>query len=176
MRLSQQGQLWWRTYDLCSVDGTHISELTDEIDGIIRGSTNIAVNVGAKYGIYKIMYYAAPDSVVHDKLESGSRYTEAGFATAYYYAGVVGVLVFAVIMGIIISLITNALLKSLCNGKLINVVLWARLLSVSMTVLSMHTFVVLFDAESIVSYAYLILATRRFKFPTFKKLISQMIN
>ena len=166
-RLSQQGQLWWKTYDQCQRDGTHLAELGEEFEAIIHGSAAIAENVRSRFGIYKIMYYTAPSEVIDAKLSGGARYTEAGFATAYYYAGMVGCCFFAIVMGVISSLITNGLLKSLSEGNIVAIVLLGRLLSIAAAALSMHEFLGFFDAESIVSYLYLIIMQRPIYFNTF---------
>ena len=72
-RIAQQGQLWWKTYS--KSDHYHIGEFGDEIQSLRKGSAEISDNAGAKYGIYKIMYYTTPKTQVDAKLQGGSRYT-----------------------------------------------------------------------------------------------------
>lgn len=156
-RLAQQGQLWWRTYDLCGADGLHFYELRNEITAPYRGSANVAENVGANNGIYQIMYYTAPKYVIDDKISRGARYTEAGFAAAYYYLGILGVALFASIMGILEAFLTNKLLKAISEGRIISIILYGRLFNIARTAFSMFEFRSFLDFESIASYVYLVL-------------------
>ncbi len=155
-RIAQQGQLWWRTYDLC--DGKmHPEKLSNEIDAIVNPKSEIAENVGSQNGVYGIMYFTTPKKRVDGKLLSGSRFTEAGYASAYYYLGPPGVILFALIMGFAYAAVQNAILRSLWSKYLLESSIWLRLSFQLQTIVSMFTFYMLFTPFSIACYAFLIL-------------------
>lgn len=159
-RTSGQGQLWWAVYK--KTDGLmHAEEIGDEIKGLFSGKNSIASNVGSNYGIYKMMYYCAPASVVNGKLAGGSRYTEAGFAAAYYYMGFTGCVLFATIMALLVSSILTELIKMIRAGRYFRALLLLRLFLISRTSLSMFLFNSFFDWISISSYVILIISHRR---------------
>lgn len=153
-RLSQQGQLWWKTYD--TSNAYHINEFGDEILSIKKGSPEISDNVGAKYGIYKIMYYTTPKTMVDSKLQSGSRYTEAGFAAAYYYLGIPGCMLFAIIGGILTSTFVNYFLFYLRYNQYIRAFIHLRLYTNMAVFMSMFVFFTYFNKTSILSYLILL--------------------
>lgn len=162
-RLAQQGQLWWKTYEKCQAEDYHISEINNELNAILYGSSNISDNIGSEFGIYRIMYYTTSKSIVDAKLARGSRYTEAGYACAYYYFGILGVFAFSVFIGVLMSLIVNNLIKAISEAKLINIILLVRLFSLERNALSMFEFISFFDFESIISYMYLLVFGGRFR-------------
>mgnify|MGYP001078722883 CR=1 FL=1 len=159
-RGAQQGQLWWKTYDL-SVGTTHQAEFEDEFQAIIDNKSIISDNIGSKNGIYRIMYLCAPEHVVDSKLMTGSRYTEAGHATVYYYFGSIGVVFFSVIMGFVFALVINSFLKALNNKDYIKSMIILRFLTFARIGLSMFVFLDFFDFISTVSYLYLLLMWNR---------------
>ncbi len=153
-RAAQQGQLWWKTYDLCT--NLHYSDsVEDELPIWFSGKDNSELN--HDYGIYKIMWLTTPSDLCSAKIESGSRYTEAGHAAAYLYGGMFGVLIFSLIMGFAIATAVSALILSLANGWLIETLILFRLFQLLRTTLSMFTFNDLFAPVSLCSYAVLIL-------------------
>lgn len=155
-RVAQQGQLWWRTYSLSNGE-THLFELKDELDATANPIPNVSDNVGSKYGIYKIMYYCAPESYVDNKLMSGSRYSEAGYAAAYYYAGFWGPIIYATLMALLISAFTNLFIKTVTARSVIFSLLSIRLLKILSTVSSMFIFSELIEPVSLLSYFLLCL-------------------
>lgn len=155
-RTAQQGQLWWRTYDLYS-GGLHVSEFENEVAAIVDQKEGAANNIGSSNGVYGVMYATAPASLIDAKLASGSQYTEAGYAAAFYYFGPIGSCVFSVIMGFFVSLLTNGVLRAIRNGRLIDAAVLARLLVIIQTALSMFVFIGFFDTPSVASYIYLII-------------------
>ena len=159
-RLAQQGQLWWKTYD--KSDTYHFSEFGDEIASIKKGTVDIKDNVGAKYGIYKIMYYTAPKTQVDAKLNSGSRYTEAGFASAYYYLGLPGCVIFAVLGGVLASTFVNYFLYFLRYNQFIRAFIHLRLFTNLAVFMSMFIFFPYFNKTSILSYIILLFGSNIF--------------
>ena len=153
-RLAQQGQLWWKTFDQC--DQVHAEEFNNEIDIILHGDPTEASNhVGSKQGLYMIMYYTAPRNIVNSKLASGSSYTEAGYASAYYYFGEFGVMVFSSVLAVVIWIAVTCFLKALNAARLIDAVVILRIVFVAGTFLSMF-WLGLFKPVSIACYAYLL--------------------
>lgn len=154
-RTSQQGQLWWKTYEI--TDGVvHADEFDKEIKVMFDKPIIGEGMLGADTGIYKIMYLCAPKSIIDAKLETGSRYTEAGMAAAYYYFGMYGVLIFAILMGIMFSITVNAIIRSIYVGNIIVAFLLLRLMNIELTSISMFTFVDLFKPISLLSYFYIL--------------------
>ena len=159
-RGAQQGQLWWKTYDLCE-DMIHLKEFGDEFQAIIDNKVVISENVGSKNGIYRIMYLCAPEYVVNNKLMTGSRYTEAGHASAYYYFGTIGAVFFSIIMGFLFALIINSFLKALNYKEYIKSMIILRFFTFTRIAVSMFVFLDFFDFISIASYLYLLLMWNR---------------
>ena len=158
-RLSQQGQLWWRTYDI--TNKWHIDEFGDEISAAINATPEIADNVGAKNGIYKVMYNTAPREVVNNKLNSGSAYTEAGFAAAYYYMGMPGCFLFALICAILSSFFVNSFLYHLRYNQFIRAFIHYRFYSNIHIFVSAFTMFPFFSKTSILSYIILIVCYKK---------------
>jgi len=149
-RGSQQGQLWWATYAV--VDGTsHPQEFQAELDAL-DADASISENVGANYGIYKIMYLTAPKTTIDNKLSSGSRYTEGGYPAAYYYFGAWGVIGFSVVMALLMGTIDGFLIKCVRRGWWIEAVLLVRIHGFAYGALSMFTFQNFFTRTSILTY------------------------
>ncbi|MCY3079923.1 oligosaccharide repeat unit polymerase [Aerococcus sp. JJEM-2022b] len=165
-RASQQGQLWWKTYDI--VDSTHPEEFINEVKALNNGKESISDNIGSDYGIYKIMYLCAPKKLVDAKLTSGSRYSEAGFATMYYYFGKFGVLVFSCLIGCLIAITINAFLKYLALGDYIKALIFLRFFLLERTAITMFTFNDFFGIVSILSYMYLLIMINK-KIKIYKK-------
>lgn len=156
-RLAEQGQLWWGTYAETGGE-THVSELADEVDGLLNGSDDISSNVGAQYGIYKIMYLVAPASQVNAHLTAGARYTEGGYASAYYYFGALGPVMFAVIMAVFAMLVVNLLLWSVVNIRVVSAAVLVRLLALTRVAQGMATFSGLIEPLSLLSYCVVAVA------------------
>lgn len=154
-RTAQQGQEWWRTYDICK--GTmHIGDFTNEIDALFHGNDSIADNIGSQHGIYRIMYLTAPTARVDFKLSTGSRYTEAGFAAAYYYFGPIGCIVFAIIMGVVLASTLNSFIKAFNNRDVIKMLVLLRFFQLERTAISMFIFTDFIDPISVLSYIILL--------------------
>lgn len=159
-RFAAQGQLWWKTYKLTNGEA-HYSQLINEFSGVFEGSSSIVENVGANYGIYHIMYLCAPKNIVDAKLLTGSRYTEAGYATSFYCLGFIGPILFSIIAAISISYIENNFIKSIYTNQIFKAAIILRFFFLATTTLSMGVYSSYFDKVSLVSYAYLFLTYRR---------------
>ena len=159
-RSSQQGQLWWKTFDI--IDGNiYFDEIDGEIMAMIYAESDISKNIGSRHGIYKIMYLTAPVNIIDTKLSTGSRYTEAGYASLYYYFGCVGVVFASVMISMIISFTINKFLKSVIEGDYIASFILLRIIFLERTFLSMFLLNDLFKPISLLSYAYLILMNNK---------------
>lgn len=175
-RTAQQGQLWWKTYDLHS--GTvHPNEFVNEIDAFLEGDKSNRDSVGANNGIYKVMYLCAPEAVVSSRLTAGIRYTQADYAVMYYYFGILGVIIYSIIMGLIVSSIVNSFIHTLQNKEYIKAVIYLRFFIMIRTSFSMFTFGGFLSFLSILSYVYLIFTHgRRLQFRFHKNMKSQVGN
>ena len=168
-RTAQQGQLWWKTYDLYR-GKTHASEFSNEMDAFFAGDKSNQESVGAKNGIYKVMYLCAPASLVSARLAGGSRYTQADYAVMYYYFGAFGVIIYSILMGIIVSSIVNSFILALREKEYIKAMIYIRFFMMIRTAFSMFTFGGFISTISILSYLYIGLTHgRRFRFGFHRK-------
>ena len=102
------------------------------------------------------MYLCDPEEVVTNKLVSGSRYSEAGYAVMYYYFGVLGVIFYSILIGLVFSGIMKALINALQTEDYIKAMIYMRFFMLIRAAFSMFTFGEFLDIISILSYAYLI--------------------
>ena len=154
-RASQQGQLWWKIFSITQGE-THVLEFGDEILGIIKGTPERGNLIGANNGIYKIMYMSAPESIIDAKLETGSRYTEAGIAALYYYFGSLGTMIAIFFIGIIFAFTINSLLTAISYNDLIAASILLRIFLIERTFLSMFIMYDFFKPLSLLGYIYLV--------------------
>ncbi len=155
-RTAQQGQLWWKTYE--QLDGDYYPvEFTAELESLNK-DTEVSSNIDSENGIYKIMYYTTPREKVDSKLSSGSRYTEAGYASAYYYFGPLGVVTFSVSMALFAGYLQNSTIRALIEVKLVESVLLYRFSLLTQTALSMFIFGPFFKPLAIIGIVILILS------------------
>ena len=153
LRLAQQGQLWWKTFSVSKA--SHLSELSDEWYGTLYGSPNVAENIGAKYGIYKIMYLCGKQSYIDFKIGAGSRFSEAGYATAFYYLRTLGCVLYSITNALIIAKTLDAFIGAVGKRYWIEIALLARLYTLERAAFSMATFGSFIDGVSILSYLLL---------------------
>lgn len=154
-RIASQGQLWWRIFGL--YNGTpHVSEFWNEIVAAFTAKSDVIDNIGANYGIYKMMYLCLPSSVVDAYLKAGYRYTEAGFASMLYYFGFVGPIIYALLMGGTFGLFINKLCKAINNHDFIRIYIYVRFILLATTSFSMFIFKPFFTIAQLVLYLYLI--------------------
>ncbi len=175
-RVSQQGQLWWRIYDLYG-GNIHPDEFVNEINAFFEGDKPNQECIGAKNGIYKVMYLCAPETVVTNKLSTGSRYIQADYAVVYYYFGVLGVIIYSVLMAIIVSRIVNLFILALKKKEFIKTLIYLRFFNMIRSSFCMLTFGEFLDIISILSYVYLIFTYgRRLKLGSHRNMKSQVEN
>jgi hypothetical protein len=154
-RVSQQGQLWWNVFREQGDESPHVDELSHEVEVWFSNKSDKELNYD--YGVYKMMKISAPTKVVASKIESGSRYTEAGFASAYYYGGYFGIAAFSVVMALVSSLCVRLLLKVVTEYRVVEAIILCRFYGILRTSLSMFTFNDLFSVESLFSLMVLII-------------------
>lgn len=145
-RLAQQGELWWRTYEVTRGE-FHPEDFTNEIDALFMNRSSPSEYVGSKDGLWGIMYLTAPAEVVTSKILSGSFYTECGHAVMYRCFGEIGVLLFDIVLALIISVIGNCLLWATRYGRVIDTLLLTKLFVASWVVLSQFALTGLFTGE-----------------------------
>ena len=154
-RLAEQGQLFWKTYEVTSGQ-LHISEIGNEIVGQIGGARSAEDLVGARFGVYNIMYLCAPKERVDAFILYGSRYTEAGYASILYYFGFLGCILFAVVFAHIIVSITNMIISSTRINNLPGMILMLRMYFIICTALSMFLFGNFFTGTSLLTYFWIL--------------------
>lgn len=154
-RAAQQGQLWWKTYG--ELNGkSHPEEFYKETEAISSAPVDIKSNVGADYGIYKIMYYASSDSPVIDgKLASGSRYSEAAYPLMLYYFGPLGTCLLSILGAAITCLLLNGFLFALRLGFMIDAIILLRIFALIRLVLGAFSLANLFTVFTLLTLAYL---------------------
>ena len=139
-RIAGQGAMWWRTYSV-SKGIPHINQIINEINGFMFGKLNTSENVGASYGIYNIMYLCTPKPKAdHDISILNTRYTEAGYASAYYILGVPGAVLFGIFCAAFFAVTINHFLHYLKSNKLMEAILILRIYFLGTTMYSMFTF------------------------------------
>lgn len=155
-RGAQEGQLWWGLYGNYQ-PGEGLRDFGNEINAILEGEKSIRESVGANYGIYKVMYLTAPESIVDGKLASGSAYSDASHAIVYYYFGSFGTIIFSCFAGFLIWLITNCFVKSANLGRVVELIIFYRFYFCLLRFVGSFSLVQFFDPLSILSYVYLII-------------------
>ena len=161
-RLAEQGQLFWKTYEVSS-GKNHITEIGAEITGQISSPNNAEDLLGAKFGIYNIMYICAPKQRIDSVIQYGSRYTEAGYASAYYYFGIIGCVFFAAIIARLIVSVTNAVVTSTKNNSLLGMFFMIRMFFIICTAWQMFLFKDFFTGTSVITYIWLCIPNRKKK-------------
>lgn len=154
-RISAQGQLWWNMFSIDG-DGLHMDEFGDEIISYFHASGDVRDNIGANYGIYKMMYLSLPQDSVDAYLAAGYRYTEAGYASMFYYFGFAGPIIYACIMGAFFAFTINNLSTALRQNKYFSALVHIRFLLLGTTSFSMFIFTPFFSMTSIILFLYLL--------------------
>lgn len=147
-RMAQEGQIWWRIYDLEKDNpGAHFSELPDEIDSWFCSENTPTAGT---YGIYKLMYMACPFyTQIAEKISTGSRYTESTAADLFIYLGPVGMIAFAVAFAWFYQRIIRAYIESSSKALVIESILLLKLFTIANQVLTMSDFDVLFSWSTV---------------------------
>ena len=140
-RIAGQGELWWKTFEVSKE--THLDEFHHEVDGIFIDNSVISNMTGANYGMYKIMYLCAKNSLVTSYLKGEVVFAESGYASAYYYFGVAGGVIFAVFNAFILAIARNAISRAFSRGTFVRLVVLIRVYNMiigSMSTFHFHSF------------------------------------
>lgn len=154
-RIAQQGQLWWRTYELNYEGKGHVNELGDEFNSYFAGEETYK----AKYNhaIYKIMRFTTPPHIFERVIAHGNRYSSSTFASAYYYFKEAGVLLYPCIGASIFWLITYLFIYSVNHFYFVEILLSTKLLWLSYPALAMSEFNFLFSYKTFAYFFVLLL-------------------
>lgn len=147
-RLAQQGQLWWKTFELSGINNVHTLQffIPQENSSDVFGT-----------GIYQIMYLCAPADIVDAKLATGSRYTEAGFACVYYLWGTGGLVVFSTLIGMVQGVLANAIIFIMRYGLVICSIITIRIWELVANAQSMFIINTFIEPDTLISVALLII-------------------
>ena len=156
-RIAQQGQLWWRSYELQKEEKVKLEELSDELLPVMNPYKDFnQLKMTYSFGIYKIMDLCAPRDVVERKLESGSRYAWSTLSSVFYYFGTLGVVLFAALSPLLFILVTNGIIKHLHAGLFVESGILVMLFCKLNTAFSQSDAFILLSPVSILSYIILI--------------------
>lgn len=146
MRLAQQGQLWWATYDSVKNEENKINELDDEFKTYFKN--NLETNEIFNSGIYKIMQLTTPYDIFIRKVEDkNSRYAYSTQASIYYYFKTPGLLIFSLLSAIALYIISKNLIRHIISMNIIASILYARLWIIFGRVLMQSDFDKLFSIQ-----------------------------
>lgn len=163
MRLAQQGQLWWRTYEMTSGDAPHFEDFPSEIDAWFNNNADPATG---SYGVYKIMYLTiATKSLFYTKVFSGSAYAYSTQASLYYYFGAVGLVLISLVMALLYGVLLKSVTEAINRERILESVILIRLLVLANGVVMQSAFQELFSWK-VLAYLvvyFLLVAIRRRK-------------
>ena len=156
-RLAQQGQLWWRTFDLEHGALPHVNEFGDELASYFTFDKPDP-SLGT-YGIYKVMLNDVSNrKLFYTKVASGSRYALSTPAMMYYYFGMVGMLVFGSLFAWIFASHSNLLVKSADHGNVPETFVLTRFYLLALSVFAQSDFDSLFSFKSLALIAVYVAA------------------
>lgn len=143
-RVAQQGQLWWRTYELIKQSNdSKMDELQDEFRTYF--SSDESYKKDYNHAIYKIMRFTTPKAIFDKRIASGSRYSTSTFATMYYYFKEYGVLIYPIFGASLFFWISYIFMYSVARSYLIETLLSFKILVASYPALAMSEFNFLFS-------------------------------
>lgn len=153
-RVTQQGQLWWKTFELEKNEPYRLEELSDEINPLIDAVAG--KDIRKSYGIYKIMNLTTPSHIVKNKLRSGSRYSAQGIEIAYYYMKNIGLILHAVLRGMVEAFLVCLLVKYVFSYRLIETWIIARFILMSHSIFTQGDLYTLFVKSALLALIILI--------------------
>ena len=153
-RIAQQGQLWWRTYQLDKNNGMRINELHDETETFFQLSDQSEKKYN--HAIYKIMRFTTPNEIVKKKINGGSRYSTSTYASMYYYFKNVGVIAYSIIGGVLFWFLMHRFMIALNRMQIPEIFIFTKFLGIAYGVMAMSEFNLLFQFK-IVMYIIFIL-------------------
>ena len=101
------------------------------------------------------MYLCGKQSYIDFKIGAGSRFSEAGYATAFYYLRTLGCVLYSITNALIIAKTLDAFIGAVGKRYWIEIALLARLYTLERAAFSMATFGSFIDGVSILSYLLL---------------------
>ena len=155
-RLAQQGQLWWRTYQLQGENDPHLDEFKGETEVWFNREAN---PYDGTYGIYKIMKMDVADpNLFIRKLDNGSSYTYSTHASIFYYFGIPGLFIFSITSATVYSFLVRLIVESIASNQILGSIVLMRFLVLAHGILTQSNFFELFDWKVIfyaVAYCFL---------------------
>ena len=153
-RMAQQGQIWWRLYDICAGSAVHPEEFGNQI----AASLNTVITGQQDYdaGIYKAMQMVNPIDFAY-KVSTGSVYTESGYALAFYYFGVWGIVGFSIVFAGLFFLAINWFVVAITRGWVVEAAILFRLYNKLATARSMLLLDDLISLETLISLSVLLI-------------------
>lgn len=146
-RLAQQGQLWWKTYEMTADEPGRIDELGDELEVFFTSDPDVKAK--QEYGIYKIMKLTTPEYICTRKLATGSRYACGTCPSLYYYFKLPGMIVILSVLGVAFAFLVNQYYRSVQRKEVLESVVYGRLIMVFTEVLSQADFDTLFSKRTV---------------------------
>ena len=164
-RGAQQGQLWWGTYDK-KYEGSVKEVILELKNGQAKYLYNKQIN--EQTGIWKIMLLNAPQQIVEDKYESGSRYSCSSKASINYYFGLIGNIIFSILSARLFSFLYTFFYMKYNNIllEILKYFLFLKLYGRLMVLTFMSDFWILSDIKTIM---LLIMAYTLLKYKKFNK-------
>lgn len=183
-RISQQGQLWWKTYEIEKDSSMHLNEIGDEMkpikDAISGKDIPVSEGINYNYGIYKIMKITTPYNGVKNKLLTNSRYSAQGIEIAYYYMKDIGIVLHSIIRALCEAFIINLFIKYVLSFRFVEVIITARLINIVHAIFTQGDLYKLFSIETLGSIFILIIIglwyLKKRKENNYKLLNSNFIN
>lgn len=146
-RTAQQGQLWWKTYELEKEKTMHLNELDDEIYPFFKSNLQPE---DMNYGVYKIMKLTTPSVIYNMKVLSGSRYSAQGIEIAFYYFKYIGIVAHAIIRGFFEAFLVNLLIKLLFSNRVICSIIITRFIVINHAIFTQGDLCLFFSNDSII--------------------------
>lgn len=153
-RITMDGQLWWKVYDIDAKNDFHIDELNDEtstyftIDNVVEEKRD--------YGIFKIMKITTPMDVVNEKIGAASRYSWSTLASVFYYFKEPGLILFCIVVPIFYTFLMWSFLYAVEHLLIVELLLSSKLLLTFHGVLIQSDFNALFSFKSVIYLTLLI--------------------
>ena len=116
-RVSAQGELWWKMFDLEKNAPIRLDAFFEEIRYVFKAVTSRGAV--RQYGVYRLMEMFGNPSVVERAYEEGWRYSAGGFELPFYFFKYAAFIIVPLIVAPIYSLLSNSYIKSVLSGDFI---------------------------------------------------------
>lgn len=129
-RIAQQGQLWWKSYDLSVNQSSDFAEEpVDFITELAPWAFENTEPIDGRHGIYKIMKETVADDLLFsNKILGKSTYAYSSQATIYKYFGFSGSVILSALLAVIQVFLTNKLISAIWNCRAIQSAICMKLL------------------------------------------------